>query len=57
MIHQIEMKIMGIFASCELLYDLNDISEPYLWDDVYYEGMGHPFIKREITNEWGAFEL
>jgi hypothetical protein len=50
------MKILGIVASSGLMYDWDEISEPYSWDDVYYEGMDRP-LAREITEECGASEL
>lgn len=39
------MKIMGIVASGGLLYDWDEISEPYSWEDVQY-------IMREWTALW-----
>jgi hypothetical protein len=48
-----EMKIMGIFALSGLLYDWYKISEPYSWDDVYYEGKDRPVAKRETTEAMG----
>jgi hypothetical protein len=52
MIHRGEMKILGIVASSGLMYDWDEICEPYSWDDVYYEGMDRPLAQREITEEW-----
>jgi hypothetical protein len=57
MIDPRDMKIKGIVASSRLLYDWDKMSEPYSWDDVYYEGMDRPLAKREITEEWGTSEL
>ena len=57
MIHRREMKIMGIVASGGLLYDWDEISEPYSWEDVYYEGMDRPLAKTEIAEKWGMSEL
>ena len=49
MIYRGEMKILGIVASSGLMYDWDGISEPYSWDDVYYEGKDRPLAKRETT--------
>ena len=57
MIHRGEMKILGIVASSGLMYDWDEICEPYSWDDVYYEGKDRPLAKRETTEAMGTSEL